>query len=188
MSVRRLLVLCDGNTCRSPTLMLLLRYQARLFDVAHRVNIDSAGIGMGASRSYRMLSVAQEAAERAALWLASQLGILAPDASFATTLRTEASNYKSKIIPDPGQIDRVSVVICLLRKNQIPHSSLGRKLLSSTSVRWHPIGDNAFREYVRHGKIERHPAVVAAYDRQAQRLARLITEELCDVVIGKTHE
>src|SRR5690242_21519484 len=124
MSVRRLLVLCDGNTCRSPTLMLLLRYQARLFDVANKVNIDSAGIGMGASRSYPMLFVAQEAAERAALWLASQLRVLAPDASFATKLRTEASNYESKVISDPGQIDRASIVICLLKKNQIPLSSL----------------------------------------------------------------
>jgi len=162
--------------------MLLLRYQACLFEVANRVKIESAGIGVGASKGYRMLSVAQEAVERAALSLASQLGIVAPDPNFAITLRAEAANYRSKTISDPGQLDRFSLVISLLKEDQMPQSLLGRKLLSSPSVRWHPIGDNAYREYVRHDKNERHPAVVVAYHRQAQRLAKLIIEKLCDVV------
>jgi hypothetical protein len=69
----RVLIVCDGNTCRSPTLQLLLRHLATRLD--RQDEFVSAGRELGARGGYRMPVPGQNALKAALAYIDHNLGL-----------------------------------------------------------------------------------------------------------------
>src|SRR5262245_5716142 len=96
MKQPRILVVCDGNTCRSPTLMLLLRHWARQIGLANQVYVDSAGVGEGASKGRRMAKPARTVLREVVSSLSTKSFIPQGTAQDLDLLAAEAEDYSTK--------------------------------------------------------------------------------------------
>lgn len=184
LGIRKVLVVCDGNTCRSPTLVLLLRYRARSLGIADLLSINSAGIGSSASDGAAMPGVAQRAAAEVAPLLRRGLGTPSVDAAALDALRSEAMQHFSKRISSNDNALRDGILVCLLTSHALPRLDQHRALRGIKSRIALPTGDRAHWMLSKHNWDESHPDVIDAYRMQAAELAAHVERKLGCVFDG----
>ena len=163
--------------------MLLLRYQVRVLGLDHALQVDSAGLGNSAADADPMLTVAQGAAAHAARLLSLNITAQATSENMST-LRREADQHRSAKVLVDDPILRQRIVVSLLTWRAAQKLDPSRTLHSIASIIHLPIGDNGFRALCKHGRNEAHPAVIAAYCEQADKLARLVDGPLARLFKG----
>ena len=162
--------------------MLLLRYRARVLGLDHALQVDSAGLGKSAAGADPMPLVAQEAATQAARLLSFNVTTQAIS-EHMSTLRREADQHRSASVLVDDPILRQRIVVSLITAKAAPRLDPSRAFRSIASI-CHPIGDNGFRTLRAHLFNEAHPAVIAAYRKQADDLARLVDGPLAHLFEG----
>jgi hypothetical protein len=177
MTERRVLVICAGNTCRGPTLMLLLRHRARQLGLGPGVCIESAGLTTGAAKSRPMLSTARAATAHAAMWL-DQQARAGTDRALLALLAEEAAGHRSRQVTLLRGEQPFAKVVYLDKPGRLAPACSVLDWLQLVELHDHYMPDKAYNTYCRHGKRENHPAVKKAYQEQALRLASLVLDEL----------
>ena len=183
-AAKGVLVVCDGNTCRSPTLAMFLRYRARLLGLANFLQIESAGFGKNAANGDSMPAVAQHAATQAAPLLNLGQQPTPTTSDLVSTLRDEAIQHRSRQVAVDAETLRPWTVVCLLTRKAESKLDPKGTLRGINSVVWLPLGDNGFRVLELHGRNESHPDVAEAYRVQAEKLAGFVTGRLSGVFEG----
>jgi low molecular weight phosphotyrosine protein phosphatase len=183
MSQRRILVICDGNTCRSPTLMLLLRYRSRQLGITTGFLIESCGVTPEAATRRPMLDVAKDAAAVAAGWLEQQGPSNLEAHARLSLLREEAEQHFSQDVDDAlAKEARYANVVCLItkkgKKRLMDNPTAVRILQMAQVLHCCPVSDTAFYTYKRYHQNERHTKVIQAYRKQAYVLAELVLGKL----------
>lgn len=169
--MRRILVVCLGNTCRSPTLMLLLRHRARQVGVSDLFQIESAGVSGQAARGEGMLAVAREAVVAAARWLDGQTEATGDAEERLRILGREAAEHTTRNVTDVPVDPPVRHLVTL--QDSVRRSSKLRKFQPKPMVHSFDVDDRGYGAYMTYGEDENHPEVIRAYKVQAMELAQL---------------
>jgi hypothetical protein len=140
---REVLVVCDGNTCRSPTLMLLLRYRARQLGLARSMHIESAGLGESAANGDPMRKVAQRAAAQATRLLNPGISAASINTDALAALRKEAMQHSSRQVAVDDESFRIGTLLCLLKREALAKLDPDGVLKRIESMIWLPKGDKA---------------------------------------------
>jgi protein-tyrosine-phosphatase len=180
MNQRRILIVCAGNTCRGPTLMLLLRHRARQLGLEADFAIESAGLTPESSEARPMLfPAAQEAVVAAAHWL-DETTKSPVDNDRLALVTEEAAEHRSRRITALTEFASIGEVVAL-----VSHKRLRRdapEWVSTAPCQFHPVRDTAYGTYAAYRRsvanAESHPEVVKAYLQQARRLAQLLVGPL----------
>jgi protein-tyrosine-phosphatase len=181
----RVLIVCDGNTCRSPTLQLLLRHLASR--LGRKDEFISAGREPGARGGYPMPRPGQNALKAAAACLDQKLGLhpMNDEDRNLSKILDAARTHKSRNLDDPslrGPFDELVFIAGKSITEPVQELLKSKRELERLSVpdsdRWYLVrqGDGAFFALQRAKQCgvkdpDQDPEVIEAYAKQAESLA-----------------